>query len=138
MNNLLLHEILHGFVSLPFVYIMYRKTKSYTYSLIPFVTTYLIDLDHWIDDFAYHGLNLNIDLFFKGEYFARTNRAFVLFHVWEWLLMLILLAYQSKKWKSIKVGLILGIAPHLILDSINVGNILFYSIVYRLINGYLF
>ena len=66
----------------------------------------------------------------RGEYFAEKKKICLIFHGWEYLLLLILIAKAGKNHGVI--GFTLGYAIHLILDTLgNDCTIKGYSIIYR-------
>ncbi len=134
-NGLLLHEIMHGLLTLPFVYYFWEKTGKYTIALIPLAIAYLLDLDHLVDYWAYYGVGFNFSDFIKMHYFEGLGRAVVPLHAFEWILLL--LPFSVGKRKIIAVSAIsVGLLVHLLWDSYNVGSIAFYSIIYRFLNGF--
>ncbi|KKQ74312.1 MAG: hypothetical protein US96_C0035G0016 [Candidatus Woesebacteria bacterium GW2011_GWB1_38_5b] len=137
MHELATHELLHGVIAIPFVLIVWRNTKSLIKILLLFVVAYSIDLDHLLDYFLYAGSNFDLGFFLSSEYFAASHHAYVIFHGWEWLLILGLLSYRER-WRGFFTVLFFGLASHLVLDAINVGNFAFYSFLYRLIRGFIF
>lgn len=136
-SGLLLDEMLHGVTTLPFVVFLYYKTKSIKYSLIPLVVTYLIDMDHWVDYFLYWGTDMSLARFVSAEYFQITQRVVVPLHAWEWLFFLAALSVEQKKWKSILVGVTIGVFAHLLWDSHTIGSVMFYSMLYRIYHGFI-
>ena len=136
-SGLIGHEIMHGLITLPFAVFIYFKTKSIKLFLLTLITTYLIDLDHLVDYFLYYGLRFNFTEFLSFKYVTETSSAVIPFHGWEWVAMLGLLAWQERKFSSIKAAVALGALSHLIWDSYGIGSILFYSIFYRVINEFI-
>lgn len=128
--GLIAHEILHGLVALPFMVIVWNKTKSYLCVLIVVLTAYFLDLDHLIDYFIFYGFQFSLSGFLSSKYFGLSNRAYVFFHAWEWFFILSLVSLKSG-WKSYFTAFSLGLLSHLILDAINVKSFVFYSIIYR-------
>lgn len=136
-SGLFVDEIMHGVVTLPFVLLLYYKTKSIRFSLVPLFVTYLIDMDHWVDYYLYYGNHISLTKFLELDYFTFSGRAIVPLHAWEWMLCFSALAYEQKKWKSVYVGIALGMLAHLIWDSHTVGSVAFYSILYRAGSGFM-
>lgn len=131
MANLFIQELIHGVFALPFAYLLWMKTGSLKKALLVEVFTYLIDLDHLWDYFAFYGAKFNLIDFLNAEYFKITHRAFVPLHAWEWGLILTGIALV-RGWKSVSTLMLFSLLPHLIYDSITVGSITFYSIIYRI------
>ena len=136
-SGLFVDEIMHGVVTLPFVALLYYKTKSVKDSLIPLVVTYMIDMDHWVDYVLFYGWDISLAKFVAGDYFDLTGRAVVPLHAWEWLFIVSLLARKKGKWKSVYTSLAFGVLAHLLWDSYTVGSVVFYSIIFRIINGFI-
>ena len=131
-KNLVFHEIMHGVIALPFATLLWTRTKSLSLVLVMFAVTYLIDLDHLVDYFKSCGLRLNPSEFLGCKYFNKKKISYIPFHAWEWLLILgIVILIGEHNWHSYFVAVFMGILPHYLLDSLNVGSLLFYSIIYR-------
>lgn len=130
--NLLFHEFMHGIVAVPFVYLIWKKTKSKKRVVLTILTTFLIDLDHLFDYFLYYGLesNFNWSYFIQGKHFEATQVAYMPLHGWEWVILLAVLT-KVKGWDSVYAAIFSGLLPHLIFDSFIQNHILFYSIIYR-------
>lgn len=135
-SGLLLHEVLHGLVALPFAYLLWKKTGSKKLVVLLFVVTYLVDLDHLVDYFSFYGFSFNLSDFLASKHFEITQRAYVPFHAWEWIVLLGIMA-KSRGWKSYLTALVLGLLAHFIYDAITQRSFLFYSIAYRaLVSGF--
>ena len=136
-NSLIIDEIVHGLVAIPFAYLLWKKTKSYKKVALLFIFTYFVDLDHLVDFFSFYGFKFNLTNFFNAEYFRITQKAYIPFHAWEWLLILAGLT-KIKGWKSFYAVILLALLPHFIYDSLRVGSFLSYSIVVRALNQFHF
>lgn len=134
-TKLIFHEMLHGVVALPFLILTWRKTRSITRVFVVLLITYLVDLDHLVDYFKHFGTTFDIGDFLRSQQFVDTNRAIVPLHAWEWVGISAIIG-RRRGWKSIFTLFALGAFPHLVLDAINVGSVLFYSIAFRLANGF--
>lgn len=133
--DLFLDEIAHGLFALPFATFLWLKTKKAKYFFLVLLVTYIIDFDHWVDYFLANGTYINLKTFFKMDYFSQNGRVFVIFHAWEYAFILLFLAYK-KGWESIFALLAMALLPHLVYDSITLNSIIFYSITYRALNGF--
>ncbi|MCX6797909.1 MAG: hypothetical protein NTX66_01660, partial [Candidatus Falkowbacteria bacterium] len=100
----------------------------------------LIDFDHVLEYFFVYGLNFNLLNFLAGKQFLRSDKIYIVFHAWEWLVVLSGLVYLLRKRRLIKiflVTLILAMFIHLISDVfINRFPIKFYSISYRYVHNF--
>lgn len=96
---------------------------------------FLIDLDHVLEYFFVFGLNFNIFNFLEGRQFLQSDKIIIIFHAWEWLLILgslICLFWKKKSFKIFLFALTLGMFVHLCSDVlINQYPPKFYSIIYR-------
>ena len=133
--DLFIDEILHGVVALPFAVFIFYKTKNWKLPLITLFAIYAIDTDHILDFWRFRAFSIDVGLFFQLDYFDQTGKALVLFHAWEWLLIM---AYFSikKGWNHWLTAVSLGIFAHLLWDSHTVGSIMFYSFIYRASTGF--
>lgn len=136
-NRLIVDELIHGLIAVPFAFILWKKTRSYKSLIVLFFATYLIDLDHLVDYFSFYGFKFSLREFLGGDYFGITKRAFVPFHAWEWVILIGVVA-KKRGWKSLFTILVLALLPHLIFDSIVQNDFLIYSIIYRSINNFSF
>lgn len=134
-SGLFLHEVIHVLFVLPFLILIWIKTKQIKFVIAALVTAYLMDLDHLFDYWGYFGFTFNLVDFFKMEYFSGPGTAFVPFHAWEWLLVLGYFSYR-RGWKTLVTPMTLGMASHLVWDAIAVKSALFYFISYRVLNGF--
>src|SRR4051812_4644602 len=115
------HEIMHGvFATVPAVF-LYKKTHSLKLVSVLYLTSYFIDLDHLIDYIFYYGFSFHLSQMLDGNYFNLSGISYVLFHAWEWIVVLLLCAYKKGGWKTYYAAIALGITAHLVLDSLNVG-----------------
>lgn len=101
----------------------------------------LIDLDHLIDHFAAFGFSFDFFSFIQGEHFAVNDKIYVLFHGWEYVILLIVVVWLIKsniKLKTAILALAVGAFFHLLVDvNINHGmTYTGYSVIYRAVNGY--
>lgn len=101
----------------------------------------LIDVDHLIDYFLAFGWHFRLSEFLHGQQFLVDNRIYVLFHGWEYVILLLFLAFvvvQKEYIRTVLFSLALGMLFHLMFDvSVNDGmTVRGYSIAYRAWNGF--
>lgn len=136
------HLSLHVLTALLAGYIVWRLWRYPALSFgAAFCGAVLIDLDHLIDYFLAFGLHFNIFSFIQGAQFAKNEKIYVLFHGWEYVILLVGIAWLIKSNMKLKVAflaLALGAFFHLLMDTnINHGmTIRSYSIVYRAVHDY--
>lgn len=96
---------------------------------------FLIDLDHILEYFFVFGLKFNLTDFFNGLQFLTSDKILLIFHAYEYFLLLIFLAYLLRKKETLSFFLItlaFAIFVHLVSDSyINNFPPKNYSIIYR-------
>jgi len=96
---------------------------------------FLIDLDHVLEYFLVYGWHFNIIYFFQGREFLLSDKIHIYFHAWEYLPILLILAWLLRKKKTIMIfilALTLGIFFHLTTDHfINQYPWRNYSLIYR-------
>lgn len=140
--DLVFHLSLHVLTALIAGYIVWRFWRMSTLSFISaFFGAVLIDLDHVIDYFFAFGLSFDLFSFVQGNQFAKNDKIYVLFHGWEYVILLAIVAWLIKRNIKLKVTIValtLGAFFHLLIDtSINDGMTLRgYSVIYRSANKY--
>ncbi len=105
-----------------------------------FTAGVLIDLDHFIDNFIYFGWNFNFDFFVKGEYFIDSGKYYILFHGFEYILILLAVFKffaKTKKMKMVILSIGLAMFIHLLVDSFFLSiPLINYSILNRIFTGF--
>ena len=140
--NLALHEFIHIVVSFLIGFFIYKK---YNEPLLAFLGAFLggvlLDSDHIIDYFLAFGLNFNLKSLLRGYQFLVSNRIYLPFHAWEWIIVLVFLVNLFPK-KRVKysifcLALALVLFSHLIFD-VYANHVTFsgYSILYRIKNNF--
>ena len=116
----------------------YLMTKNITLAGASCVSAFICDIDHVIEYGAYcirRKMSPTIKEFFSGEYFEKKGTICIIFHAYEYLALLIIVAICSCN--SVIVGASLGYALHLILDTIgNDCTFTGYCITYRINVGF--
>jgi hypothetical protein len=95
---------------------VYFLTKSVTVAGVSFFTGFLIDVDHVVDYFREYGFRGDVKEFFRVFYETRFKKLLLLFHAWEWVAGLSVLAWISGR-NEIILGLLIGAGQHLLLDQ---------------------
>jgi hypothetical protein len=107
---------------------------------------FLIDFDHFIDYFLAFGLNFKLSYFTRGYEFLKSDKIYILFHGWEYVILLVALALVLKN-KTIRTigatgafifAIALGAFFHLGADIVlNEGmTVKSYSIIFRAKNNF--
>ena len=110
--------------------------KSFLYSLVCFLAGILVDVDHFFDYVRCTGWNLDIKHFFHVMYGARYKHLTILFHAYEYsVLIVFLIIVTGGNLLVVAVGI--GYMQHLIFDQFtNPVKPLAYFIAYRLKHGF--
>ena len=103
--------------------------------LIGFIGGFLIDLDHVLEYLLVFNFRFNLLHFFQGRQFLVSDQIHLWFHAWEYVPILILLAWLFRKNKVIKIiffTLAFSGTVHLATDMIiNRCSFNFYTLTYR-------
>jgi hypothetical protein len=116
---LLIHLSIHFILAILAGGIVYKIWGRLYISLIAgLIGGVLIDLDHFIDYYIAFGPNFRLDHILSGFEFLKNEKIYLFFHAWEYVALLMALAFflKNKKVKSIFLGLALGILLHLAVD----------------------
>jgi hypothetical protein len=128
--------------------IIYTIFKSWGLATASFISGIFIDLDHIIDYLIVHGLHFDVkefNIFFREKrYWKVTSRHLkitMIFHGWEWLIILSITA-KLTNWNPLVTGVLIGFGQHIILDALNnkpnswIATFLHYSLLWRLKNNF--
>ena len=95
--------------------VLYAIFKSWGLTISSFVTGIFIDLDHVIDYFGEHGLRFNTKDFFLFFYAEKHRKITMIFHGWELLVILVVIA-KLTNWEPWVTGVLIGYGQHMIFD----------------------
>ena len=140
--NLLAHLSIHFALSVIAGFIAWKLWKQPLVSFFGAIMGgVLVDMDHFIDYFLELGFNFNLNYFIQGYQFLQSGKIYILFHGWEYVIILLVAAYLAKKrliLKSVLFAAAVGLFFHLSFDLyVNDGVMIkTYSVVYRLTNNF--
>ena len=131
-----LHLFIHFSLAVLVGYLVGRRFGKPLIGLIGGVCGgFLIDLDHVLEYFLVFGPHFNFFLFFNGRQFLASDQIRLWFHAWEYLPLLLLIAWVLRRRAAVFVfclALALGGAVHLASDClINNYAPQNYSLIYR-------
>ena len=135
-----LHLFIHFALAVLVGYLAYRRTKLFWLSIIAGVLGgFLIDVDHILEYiFVFH--RFSMFGFVKGWQFLWSGKAYLIFHAWEYLPILLGAAYLLRRWRKISIFIaVLAVAGFVHLTSdvfINQYPVKFYSLNYRLAHNF--
>lgn len=139
---LFLHLTLHILTGVIAGYIVWMVWKNpLPVFSMAFIGGVLIDLDHFIDYFLAFGWQFRLEYFLKGYQFLASDKIYIFFHGWEYVILLSAVAWLVKgnvKIKAAVLALALGMFFHLSIDVFtNEGaQLKTYSIIYRAKNNF--
>lgn len=140
-----LHELLH-FTTYSVMYLfvsrIYLSFKKFAYFLVGILSAIFVDLDHLIDYLLYTNFQrFDLSEFLSGEGYDALGVGFVIFHGWEYVILLITFGFiiKNKSVKNILYVLALGLFAHLFFDTLANGlPDYFYFITLRASHNYRF
>ena len=137
---LVFHLASHISASLIIGFVIWKKTHKKTYAFLgALLGGVFIDLDHFIDYYLTFGLRFNLHYFLNGYEFLKSDRVYIIFHAYEYVILLIVISFFIKRkiTKAFIIALAIGIFSHLIID-VYVNNMKpqSYFILYRLRNNF--
>ncbi len=138
-----IHEILHFSIFAVMYGItsrFYKPFKDVRHFIIGFISAVLIDFDHLLDYFLFNGFSkFNLFEFLSCDFYNVAGKAFILFHGWEYLAVILIAAILLKKtkWSAVAFAFALGMFAHLLFDTyVNGLPDYFYFISLRILNGF--
>lgn len=139
---LIIHEIGHTamyfLLAIILMHCLNIKKVPWKLLLFGYFVSVFIDSDHLLDYFIYkNALTLNIKEFLTSDYFSANGKIYVLFHAWEWVLLLIVSYFVTRKKYPAVLFVATGLIAQLIFDTISHGfDPRVYLITYRIINNF--
>lgn len=126
---------MHLLVAFVLGLIVFWKFRSPKLIILLFIVTFLVDLDHIYDYFHITG-NLSFwEYFSKIDVFGTSQRAFILAHSWE--LVIILGGWGWRRRQPAMLVVSLALAGHLLVDQLTwTQNLLAYFLTLRAINQF--
>lgn len=131
-----LHLAIHLYLAILSGYLAGKYFKNIWLGLIVGVMGgFFIDLDHILEYLLVFNWHFNLQYFFEGRQFIKSDQIHLWFHAWEYILVLLLLAFVLRKkeiFKVILVTLAIAMSVHLLTDTIiNKVPLKFYTLTYR-------
>ena len=138
--SLPVHLSLHLTLSLLAGVLVWRIWKKPFASIVGgIIGGVFVDFDHFIDYYLAFGFSWKLDYFRNGYQFLMTDKIYVLFHAWEYVIILALIAFvvKNKIARSFIAAVALGLFFHLLTDVV-VDDMPFrsYSLKYRIENNF--
>ncbi|HPN96160.1 MAG TPA: hypothetical protein PLK35_00175 [Candidatus Moranbacteria bacterium] len=138
--NLFVHLLIHILFGLLAGFIVWRIWKKIILSFFSaLLSGVAVDFDHLIDYFLVFGADFRLDYFINGYSFLKSDKIYVLFHGWEYVIIgaALALILENKTAKTIFLALSLGLFFHLsadvFIDNLPVKS---YSLLYRAKNNF--
>lgn len=133
------HISIHIFSSLIIGFVFYFSGKNVFVILGAVVGGILIDIDHVIDYILAFGLDIDLNKFFRGEQFLKSNKIYLILHGWELVLITAIpaLVFDNPGAGHFCLGFSAALFVHLVSDVfINHMYFISYSYCYRIYKGY--
>jgi hypothetical protein len=116
--------------------ILFMIFKSWGITLASFITGIFIDLDHFIDYAREYGSPFKIKNFFHICHSCQFNKIILLWHGWEWIILIAIIAWLTD-WNPWVTGALIGFTHHMLLDALfNSSNLWSYSLIWRWKNNF--
>jgi len=140
-NWVLVHELIHLFITLLVGIFIWWRYKNWRLILVVFLFGFFIDVDHWFDYFAWFGLKINLRNFFNvSSYIHTAGKTYIPLHGWEWLPIFWLtgkLIGRKIKMRGLEWAILFSYLGHLLWDNFSFSHHpLAYSFIYRLVNNF--
>ncbi len=97
--------------------IVYLLFKSWNITLICLLSGILIDVDHIYDYTREFGFPFKIKDFFNAHYNNELSRLTLVFHSWELLILIGIIAWFTN-WNPWFTGILIGFGHHIVLDML--------------------
>ncbi len=121
----------HSAFSVTISAILYMIFKSWGLAIACFLSGIFIDLDHFIDYLRENGWPIKLKKFFQVCYKCQFDRIILLWHGWEWIVLLGIAAWLTD-WNPWMTGALIGLSQHIVLDAFsNSSNLQTYSLIWR-------
>lgn len=138
--SLSLHLLLHVVLALLAGILAWRIYGNLLIALISSLAAGVgVDFDHFIDYFLAFGFHLDLNYFASGYQFLKSDKIYIFFHGWEYVIIFLVAFYfvKNKKFKTIFLAAALGLLVHLTADvALNEIPFKSYSLAYRLANNF--
>ena len=115
--------------------IIVRISGSLLYGFVCILGGIFLDLDHLVDYFLFARKRFILGDFMKYKYLT-SGKVYLLLHSWE--INLIILALALFSGSGLLSALFLAMTLHLLIDSLQRENSLFYFLIYRVHKGFNF
>lgn len=134
-NFLIVSELHHLLPAILISFFAYRRFRSLKLIGIIFAASFLIDLDHLIDLYLFAGHLKFWQIFGKVDFFAESQKVFVLAHSWE--LAGILGVWGWLRHRPMVLAIALALAGHLLVDQISYDpQPMSYFLIFRFLNNF--
>ena len=133
IKTTLINELFHLFGALIAAILTYIFYSNIYLSFISFSVSMLVDIDHLLEYFLAEGLSLKIKFkkILSGENIQKIGKIYVIFHAWEYLLLLLIIYAITQN--PLCMSLFLGLLSHYIVDTLSNEVVpLAYFITYRI------
>ena len=97
--------------------ILYLLFKSWSLTIASFLSGIFLDIDHYIDYVFECGSPFQMKKFFYYINEEKLKKIYLIFHGWEWSIVLIIIGWMLD-WNHWIVGVMIGYGHHMVLDAL--------------------
>ena len=118
--------------------ILYILFKSWSMTIAALLSGIFIDLDYYIDYLIEYGSPFDFKKFFYTINEEHIKKLYMIFHGWEWSVVLLAIGWLSG-WNHWVIGTLIGYGHHMITDAIFNTNwtLSGYSLLWRWKNDFI-
>lgn len=131
------HELIHVTASLFVGCVLFWRYRQRWLIFLSLLVGVFLDIDHIIDYlFFVHFSRLSFAELFDTSYFAAAGKMYIVFHGWEYAIILFISAAIWKRRRPLLLTAAFTMTTHLLIDQVNIWYysgqwILGYSILWR-------
>lgn len=112
-----MRPLAHITASMVIATVLVCVTKSAAVAGAAFLSGFLIDCDHLLEYLREYGVRGNAQEFFRVFHETRFKKLILVFHAWELVVVLLLIA-AGTSWNRVVLGVAIGVFHHLVLDQL--------------------
>jgi hypothetical protein len=121
-------------------WVFYVNEPNIWFLIVALAFGWLVDIDHFFDYFYWlknSHTKFSLNAFLKGKYFNKCRKVYLIFHAWEWVILLLVSSFILEERSTVLLCAGLGLFAHLIQDQItNKPSYIGYSILFRIFSSF--
>ena len=138
LQFLALHELLHAVVAGGLAYFIGRRYRSRSAAMICFCVSFFSDADHLLDYLLFTEFNrFDVLEFLRSPQYRASGLPLLLFHAYEWVAGLSIIAWFSPRWRRPAFAAALGLFAQIFIDQLSYSlHPLHYFFIFRAMHGF--